>query len=490
MTLRNRVAAAAAAGVLIVVAAVSVVLYLSYAASLRGRVDGELVDAAQQASTIAQRVKQAAEEKAGIPNLTGPITVGTTEIELFPGTVAAGQATRFGPLESRDVAVADHSQPAYFMDGRGGGGRFRIYTAAMPNSSAGGLVRTSRAANADDGALRTAAMLLATLTVAAAGATYCLGRLTAGRILRPIADLTRAAEHVTHTQDLSARLGSKGNDEVGRLAASFDSMLAALQDSVTAQQQLVADASHELRTPLTSLTTNLDLLEDGAGLGDPEAPRLVHVAREQAAELDSLIADLLDLARFGKAASHREDVRLDLLTDQVVRRRRDRALGVTFQTDLEPCMVNVDPGAVDRAVGNLIDNAVKWSSPGGTVQVVVGAGQVSVTDHGSGIADEDLPHIFERFYRAPAARSMPGAGLGLAIVGHVARANGGTVGVRTGPTGSTFSLAFAKVPPSGTSAGEWVHRQPAPDGTQPFDLGRRDGAVRHGADVEEQVSAP
>jgi two-component system sensor histidine kinase MprB len=333
-------------------------------------------------------------------------------------------------------------------------------------------------------------MLLVTLTLAAAGATYCLGRLTAGRVLRPVADLTRAAEHVTHTQDLSARLGAMGNDEVGRLAASFDAMLAALQDSVTAQQQLVADASHELRTPLTSLTTNLDLLEDGAGLADPEAPRLVHVAREQAGELDGLIADLLDLARFGNATSHREDVRLDLLTDEVVRRRRDRALPATFQTDLRPCLVNVDPGAVDRAVGNLIDNAVKWSSPGGTVQVAVGAGQVSVTDHGPGVADEDLPHIFERFYRAPAARSMPGAGLGLAIVGHVARANGGTVRVRTGQNGSTFTLTFPQVPPSGTSTGEGVRRQPAPDAPQPFDLGRRDGAVGHGADVEEQVSAP
>ena len=490
MTLRNRVAAAAAAGVLIVVAAVSIVLYLSYAASLRGRVDGELVDAAQQASTIAQRVKQAAEEKAGVANFTGPVTVGSTEIELFPGPVAAGQATRFGPLDSRDMSVADHSQPAYFMNGQDGGGSFRIYTAAMPNSSAGGLVRTSRAANADDGALRTAAMLLATLTIAAAGATYCLGRLTAGRVLRPIADLTRAAEHVTHTQDLSARLGARSNDEVGRLAASFDAMLAALQDSVTAQQQLVADASHELRTPLTSLTTNLDLLEDGAGLADPEAPRLVRVAREQAGELDGLIADLLDLARFGDSASHREDVRLDLLTDEVVRRRRDRVPSVFLQTELRPCVVTVDPGAIDRAVGNLIDNAVKWSSPGGTVRVGVGAGQVTVTDHGPGVAEEDLPHIFERFYRAPAARRMPGAGLGLAIVGHVARANGGTVRVRTGPNGSTFILAFPQVPSSGTSTGEGVHRQEAPDALQPFDLGGRDGAVGHRADVEEQVSAP
>src|SRR6202035_199739 len=189
----------------------------------------------------------------------------------------------------------------------------------------GGLLRTSRAMNADDGALQTAALLLAALTVAAVGITYGAARLTAGRILRPIAELTAAAEHVTQTRDLTARVGSAGTtDEVGRLGSSFDTMLAALHESVTAQRQLVADASHELRTPLTSLTTNLDLLEDGAGLADPQAPGLVRAAREQAGELDQLITDLLDLARYHESAPHRETVRLDLLAGQAVHRLRQR----------------------------------------------------------------------------------------------------------------------------------------------------------------------
>ena len=175
------------------------------------------------------------------------------------------------------------------------------------------------------------ARLLAGLTVAAAGITYGAARLTAGRILRPIAELTATAERVTQTRDLTARLRSAGrnndgtNDEVGRLTSAFDTMLAALHESVTAQRQLVADASHELRTPLTSLTTNLDLLEDGAGLADPQAPALVRAAREQAGELDQLITDLLDLARYHESAPHREAVRLDLLTDQAVHRLRQRA---------------------------------------------------------------------------------------------------------------------------------------------------------------------
>lgn len=197
-------------------------------------------------------------------------------------------------------------------------------TADIGFASNAGLVRTSRAANADDGALRTAALLLAALTVGAAGVTYGAARLTAGRILRPIAELTATAEHITQTRDLTARLRSTvrddggTSDEVGRLSSSFDTMLAALHESVTAQRQLVADASHELRTPLTSLTTNLDLLEDGAGLADPQAPALVRAAREQAGELNQLITDLLDLARYHESAPHRETVRLDVLTDQAV----------------------------------------------------------------------------------------------------------------------------------------------------------------------------
>ncbi len=447
MTLRNRVSVAAAVGVLIVVAAVSSVLYFSYAASLHSRVDAALVDAAQQANSIARSIKQSGANGGPTPDVGKPVTVGSVQVQLFPGPVAAGQPTRFGPLDSRDVGVAEHAQLAYFASARDGGQQFRVYTAALPIASGGGLVRTSRAANADNGALRDAALLLAALAVAAAGLTYGAARLTAGRILRPIAELTAAAEHVTQTRDLTARLDFAGtNDEVGRLGSSFDTMLAALDESVTAQRQLVADASHELRTPLTSLTTNLDLLEDGAGLADPQAPGLVRAAREQAGELDQLITDLLDLARYHESAPHRETVRLDLLTSEAVHRVRQRAPHAPIAADLQPCLVHVDPAGVDHAICNLIDNAIKWNPPDGAVHVVVADAHVSVTDHGPGIPDEDLPHIFERFYRAPAARGQPGAGLGLAIVARIAQANDATADVRTGPDGSTFTLAFPPRP--------------------------------------------
>jgi two-component system, OmpR family, sensor histidine kinase MprB len=443
VTLRNRVSVAAAVGVLIVVAAVSGVLYFSYAASLRSRVDAALVDDALQASSILKHIKQsAASDKGSTPDFDKPVTVGSVQVQLFPDS-AAGQPTRFGPLDNRDVAIAEHEQPAYFANARHDGQRFRVYTAAWN----GGLVRVSRAENADDGALRNAALLLAGLTLGAAAITYGAARLTAGRVLRPIADLTAAAEHVTRTRDLTARLGATGTrDEVGRLGSSFDTMLAALHESVTAQRQLVADASHELRTPLTSLTTNLDLLEDGAGVADPQAPALVRAAREQAGELDQLITDLLDLARYRESAPHRETLRLDLLTGEAVHRVRQRTPHAAIDTELYPCLVHVDPAGADHAICNLIDNAIKWNSSGAAVHVLVADAYVSVTDHGPGIPDEDLPHIFERFYRAPAARGMPGTGLGLAIVGNVAQANDGTIEVRTGPDGSTFTLAFPPDP--------------------------------------------
>ena len=447
MTLRNRISVAAAVGVVFVVAAVSTVLYFSYAASLHSRVDATLVDAAQQAASIGQRIKQAAGASQSPPDFNRPVTVGSVAVQLFPGPVRAGHPTRFGRLGGRDVAVAEHEEPAYFANARDRGQQFRVYTAALPLGSGGGLVRISRAANADDGTLRNAALLLAGLTVAAAGLTYGAARLTAGRVLRPIGELTAAAEHVTQTRDLSARFDSTGtNDEVGRLGSSFATMLAALHESLTAQRQLVADASHELRTPLTSLTTNLDLLQDGAGLADAQAPALVRAAREQTGELDRLITDLLDLARYHESTPHRETVRLDLLTDEAVRRLRQRVPDGAIDTELHPCLVHIDPAAVDHAISNLVDNAIKWTPAEASVRVVVDSGQVSVTDHGPGIADADLPHIFERFYRAPAARGMPGAGLGLAIVGGVAQANNGTVAVQTGPHGSTFRLAFPPLP--------------------------------------------
>ena len=439
MNLRTRVAVAGALGVFVVMVVVCTVVFIFYTASVRAQVDGNLVHAAQQAGDVAKSLKQASAGQGG-PDLSRPVTIGGADLLLLPEPVI-GTATRLGPVTGRDVLVVKGVEPPYFETLTVGGRRLRVYSAPLPNSY-GVLVRTSRAEDADTWLLRRAALLLALLGLGAAAGTFLLGRLAAGRVLLPIAQLTGTAEHVRRTGDLGARLGSTRPDEVGRLARTFDGMLAELHDSVEAQRRLVADASHELRTPLTSLTTNLDLLADGDGLADPLAPQLVADARAEASELTSLINDLVDLARFGEVTAHREAVRLDLLVVDLVARAAGRAQQVRFAVEAEPCLVEADPDGLARAVSNLLDNAVKWSPPGGLVAVCVGAGTVTITDQGPGIDPSDQPHLFERFYRAPAARGLPGSGLGLAIVAQVARANEAQVSVRSGAGGSTFSLSL------------------------------------------------
>ncbi|MFI7708752.1 ATP-binding protein [Nonomuraea sp. NPDC049480] len=253
--------------------------------------------------------------------------------------------------------------------------------------------------------------------------------MLAGRVLRPIGRLTEVVEHVTATRTLTAGgLDGSGRDEVARLARSFTTMTGALNESVPAQRRLVADASHELRTPLTSLITNLELLGEGRGTADPQAPALVHEARAQAGELRVLVNDLVELVRYGDVQIHIEDVRLDLVAERVLARARARAPHVRLLAELAECLVCADPDAVERAAANLVDNAIKWSPPGGEVLVRMDTnGTLSVADQGVGIAPKDLPFVFDRFYRAEAARSLPGSGLGLAIVRQIAEAHDGTV---------------------------------------------------------------
>jgi two-component system sensor histidine kinase MprB len=207
-----------------------------------------------------------------------------------------------------------------------------------------------------------------------------------------------------------------------------------LEASRQAQHQLVADASHELRTPLTSLRTNIEVLARSDGMPVPEREALLVDLVAQLEDLSVLVADLVDLAREEEragrgslAGGEAESVRLDAVVDRAVERARRRAPTLTFQTQLDPVIVQGVPERLDRAVTNLLDNAVKWSGPGQVVEVTVASAGVTVRDHGPGIDRADLPFVFDRFYRAPAARAVPGSGLGLAIVRQVAEAHGGTV---------------------------------------------------------------
>jgi two-component system sensor histidine kinase MprB len=199
----------------------------------------------------------------------------------------------------------------------------------------------------------------------------------------------------------------------------------------------VSDASHELRTPLTSLRTNIEVLSRDGVLDPKERENLLRDVSEQLIEMSALVAELVELARGDEKAADPEDVRLDLVAAEAIERTRRNRPGVTFKPQLEESFVRGVPSTIERAVSNLLDNAAKWSPPGGEVDVIVRNGEVAVRDRGPGIADEDVPFVFDRFYRAPSARSMPGSGLGLAIVRQVAEAHGGTVCVETPTDGGT-----------------------------------------------------
>ncbi len=268
-----------------------------------------------------------------------------------------------------------------------------------------------------------------------------LAALVATAALRPVKRLTAAAENVTATGDLSERVAVSGSDELGRLATRFNSMLEALEESVGRQRRLVADASHELRTPLTSTRTNIDLLREGR-LPEDEARRALDEAATELAALTTLVSDLVELARGEERKLRIEDVQLDDLVGGAVERAKSRAPEATFVTSLSPTVVRADPVLLERAVLNLLDNAVKYSPPGAPIEVTVRDGEVIVADHGPGVAEEDVARIFDRFYRSAAARSKPGAGLGLAIVREAARAHGGDATVESSPRGSSFKLTL------------------------------------------------
>jgi two-component system, OmpR family, sensor histidine kinase MprB len=258
------------------------------------------------------------------------------------------------------------------------------------------------------------------------GLAALLGLLVARAALVPVRQLTATAERVSETGELRERIATRGRDELSRLGSAFNAMLAKLDQSARAQRQLVADASHELRTPLTSLRTNVEVLLRRGSLPELEREVLTDVV-EQVSEMTLLINELTELARGESEPQEAEEVRLDLLVSEVAERIRRDFPSVQLQVEAEETLLQGVPASLARAIRNLLDNAAKWSPPGGVIEVSLGDGELTVRDHGPGISDDDLSHVFERFYRAASARGQPGSGLGLAIVQQVAVRHGGTI---------------------------------------------------------------
>ncbi len=426
---RQRLVLLSAAAVAVAVVLASCITFLVVRNELRGQVDDRLVDVVSRIPVPAElllpgTVPQSGENVLVLPS--GPLGSRDTYAQIVrpDGTVVRPRGTRIElPVDQRVLEVARGDRKAFFSDRTIGGVHARVYTAALPTGDA---VQAARPLEDVDRTLRHLLFALAFVSLGGVALAVWLGLMVARAALTPVKQLTDAAEHVARTRDLSRRIKADRTDELSRLGASFNTMLEALSSSQQAQRQLVADASHELRTPLTSLRTNIEVLSSDA-LPPEDRERLLADVVAQLSELTLLVSDLVDLARGDEPAAVPEDVRLDLLVADAVERARRHAPDRTFFTELEPSLVEGVPGRLDRAVANLIDNAAKWSPPGGQIEVTVSGGEVSVRDHGPGIADSDLPHVFDRFYRAPAARGLPGSGLGLAIVRQVAESHGGTI---------------------------------------------------------------
>ena len=375
---------------------------------------------------------------ADMPDTQIVKTNGTVCLETVPASQDVALWSYSVPSTAQDQAVANGTAQPYFRDATvadgttGGTITVRVYTA--PAVIGGQQVAVQSITSIDDNvsALSSLAWKLGLVAVAGIFLALLAGLLVARSALVPVRRLTRVAEHVGRTGDLSVRLPAEGRDEVGRLGRAFNKMAAALALSRDRQQRLIADAGHELRTPLTSLRTNVDLMlrseRTGRALPAGRREAMLESVDQQLHELSGLVTDLLELSRTaegGKRPTMR--VALHEAVGRAVERARLRGPGLVFDVEVEPWYVQGDPTGLDRAVVNLLDNAVKFSPPGGVVTVRLKQGVYTVTDQGPGISAEDLPKVFERFYRSDSARALPGSGLGLAIVAQVARESGGTV---------------------------------------------------------------
>jgi two-component system, OmpR family, sensor histidine kinase MprB len=356
------------------------------------------------------------------------------------------------PVTAAAHAVAAGRRAAFFSDATVAGTHVRILTERAP---AGGVWQVALPLTDVDGTLAHLKLVLALVCLGGIALAALLGLFVSRAALVPVRRLTGAAERVARTQDLGHRIQAGEADELGRLAGSFNTMLAALERSRLAQRQLISDASHELRTPLTSVQANLDALAMGAELPAPERARILAAVQAQLRELTVLVGDLVDLSKTEVEELEVEDVRLDLAVAGALQRVRLHAPECRFVLDAEPSLVRAAPARLDRAIANLLDNACKWNPPpptGGPVEVCVRAGVLQVRDHGPGIAVEDLPRVFDRFYRALGARGRPGSGLGLAIVRQVAEAHGGAVHATNDPDGG--ARLTLELPPLRMTAAE------------------------------------
>jgi two-component system, OmpR family, sensor histidine kinase MprB len=391
---------------------------------------GAVAGAREEAPTASGKGKQ---ERAGRgeelalavppPDPGGPAAL--TQLISANGAVVRGPSSTIQiPVSSADRAVAAEGGEARIEDAKAGDTSLRVLTQPLAGGTA---IQVARSLEDTNQTLNTLIVILAVVSAGGVALAAALGPVVARAALAPAGEVSDAAEEVARTHDLTHRIEVRGDDELGRLAASFNEMMAALERSEAAQRRLVADASHELRTPLATLRANIETLGRSDRIDPEERKRLVADVTEELEEMTQLVGDVVELARApGEDAIARQDVALDELARDAIERAERRARGISFERHFHPSLVHADPERLGRAISNMLDNATKWSPPGGRVEVDVGEGRVTVRDHGPGFPDGELDRVFDRFWRADEARGKPGSGLGLAIVQRVAEEHGGS----------------------------------------------------------------
>jgi two-component system sensor histidine kinase MprB len=468
VTLRGRISGVAGLAVAIAVLGAAVAVYFAVRSELRGEIDDALT---ARAADFRREADEPLGEPGGPPPgrppprgrlAPGPPPFGRTrprprfgEATAYVQLVRASgrierppDETSSLPVSNRTRSLARRGQGQFFADTHVNGTHLRVLTAAV---GALGAVQVARPLDEVDRELRRILLILAIVSAAGVALAAALGGLVARAALAPITRFTSRTEALTADPDPSQRMYAEGKDELARLARSFNASLDALERSVEAQRHLVADAGHELRTPMASLRANIQILEDAERLPAEELRQLRADIIGELDELTALVADIVELARGAGAEEDVDDVRLDEVVAAAVERAKRRAPdGVQIDFAGEPTLVRANPGRASRAVSNLLDNALKWSPPAGTVEVALFDGTLSVRDHGPGFGDKDLPYVFERFFRADHARGKPGSGLGLAIVKQAAEANDGWVEATNAPGGGALlRVSFGPVRPIG-----------------------------------------
>ncbi|MEU8571507.1 HAMP domain-containing sensor histidine kinase [Streptomyces pathocidini] len=453
LPLRSRLALLTALAVAVAVAASAFACWFLVRGQLRGQLDEALIKTEVGARYATLALNNCRESDASTTQQVLP-GAPSGQVVLSDGRRCVGPNSQPVEVQGADTEVAAGVREQALHDGTAKNGQsVRVLTRP---AGPGIAVSVSRPLSDVQAQLNTLALLLAAVAgIGVVGAaTAGLGIARAG--LKPVDRLTDAVEHVARTEDLAVRIPVEGDDEIARLSRSFNAMTAALASSRDRQQQLIADAGHELRTPLTSLRTNIELLvrseETGRALPPEDRRELMDSVKAQVVELAALIGDLQELSRPDAAAgaATAEIVGLHGIAERAVERARLRGSGLTIAAELDPWYVRAEPAGLERAVVNLLDNAVKFSPAGGLIEVVLRSGELTVRDHGPGIPDDELPHVFERFWRSPSARSLPGSGLGLSIVARTIHRSGGTVTLRSADKGgivATVRLPGAAAPP-------------------------------------------